>query len=203
MSAFLGPIHLWLYKKIKFQEEMTEAIFELAAKEDWNKELRKETRERYGELEQGKLENIIDTSNIHGWLQERIRLVESRFAYAVTALKASGEERMASIYEAMKEFGNRYAINTECSPEDAYAYLDTLLLNGMPCDRVNEVVRESEEEIQWVQNVDIHGDYWNSVGGNTADYYNIRKALTEGLLKGTRLMLTQDKEVYRIGKGEV
>jgi len=31
MSAFLGPIHLWLYKKIKFQDEITNLLLKAEA----------------------------------------------------------------------------------------------------------------------------------------------------------------------------
>lgn len=35
MSAFLGPIHFWLYNKIGKQEELTKAIASMAAGNGW------------------------------------------------------------------------------------------------------------------------------------------------------------------------
>ena len=38
MSAFLGPIHTWLYNKIKFQEKTVNAVLDLA-EENFGKRL--------------------------------------------------------------------------------------------------------------------------------------------------------------------
>ena len=35
MSAFLGPIHYWMYNKIQVQEKMTEDISNLAVNRGW------------------------------------------------------------------------------------------------------------------------------------------------------------------------
>ena len=35
MSAFLGPIHFWLYNKIKMQEGLTDAICEAGEEAGW------------------------------------------------------------------------------------------------------------------------------------------------------------------------
>lgn len=80
MSAFLGPIHTWLFRKIKFQDELTNTILEIEAQE----ELVKRIDKAYVSLEQGELADIVDSANIHGWLQERISIVENRLAFVVT-----------------------------------------------------------------------------------------------------------------------
>ena len=35
MSAFLGPIHFWLYNKIRFQEDLIDALCARAVSEGW------------------------------------------------------------------------------------------------------------------------------------------------------------------------
>lgn len=35
MSSFLGPIHFWLYEKIKIQEELTIYFYNAAIKNGW------------------------------------------------------------------------------------------------------------------------------------------------------------------------
>ena len=37
-------------------------------------------------IEEGPLDEIINQSNIHGWLQERVSQVEYKYAYVVTKL---------------------------------------------------------------------------------------------------------------------
>ena len=43
--------------------------------------------EKFGSLPEGDLENIIDPTNIHGWLQDKIAIVERRIAYFAKNLK--------------------------------------------------------------------------------------------------------------------
>ena len=80
MSLMLGPIHTWLFRKIKLQNELVDNIIaksiELKYIEDDFKDM---IDRRYGVLEDGDLADICDSSNIHGWLQSRITLVENRW----------------------------------------------------------------------------------------------------------------------------
>ena len=71
MSLFLGKIHYWLFNKIVWFEDLEEEIINLAKKEGLDVEvLSTEINNRYGEkLPKLPLEEMIDTSNIHGWLQ--------------------------------------------------------------------------------------------------------------------------------------
>ena len=80
MSLFLGKIHYWLFNKILWFENLEDEIIDFFNKEnikiDYNKIVSK-----YGKkLENKNLEEIIDTENIHGWLQDRINSSEGRMA---------------------------------------------------------------------------------------------------------------------------
>lgn len=74
MSAFLGPIHFWLYNKIGKQEELTKAIASMAAGNGWISDRTAYIRDLPA------LEDVIDESNIHGWLQDQIHDAETRYA---------------------------------------------------------------------------------------------------------------------------
>lgn len=82
MSLFLGKIHYWLFNKILWFEDLEREIINLAEAEGLDIEkLTKQINLKYGEkLENNKLEDIIDTGNIHGWLQEKIHSSEGRMA---------------------------------------------------------------------------------------------------------------------------
>lgn len=82
MSLFLGKIHYWLFNKIVWFEDLEEEIINLAKKEGLDVEvLSTEINNRYGEkLPKLPLEEMIDTSNIHGWLQDKIHSAEYRLA---------------------------------------------------------------------------------------------------------------------------
>ena len=68
MSAFLGPIHIWLFEKIKFQENLNKHLIEMAAVKGYNKEKLAEVDSVCGVLEEGELADLIDGMNIHGWI---------------------------------------------------------------------------------------------------------------------------------------
>lgn len=66
MSAFLGPIHYWLYNKVKIQQNMVETVLNRAEQEGWDEDLRSRLEATYGTLPTEDLADIIDVSNIHG-----------------------------------------------------------------------------------------------------------------------------------------
>ncbi len=57
MSAFLGPIHFWLYNKIGKQEELTAKIAAYAERKGWIEDQQKYTKVLPA------LEDVIDESN--------------------------------------------------------------------------------------------------------------------------------------------
>lgn len=182
MSAFLGPIHTWLFNKVLFQNQMVETIETLAKENGWLDE--SVNLNRYGQLEQGDLADIVDPNNIHGWLQERVSLVESKLAYLVTVLSDGHQERLDSIYEVIYELGKKNSIHGK-NAKEVFDTLETLLLNGMPCDRVNVLCEENEDKVVWRQTKEIHEKYWTMVGGSVEQFYFIRQYLIHGLLENS------------------
>ena len=73
MSENLGPIHYLMYEKIKFQDEITDFLM------DGNF-----CQIDYKPVSKKPLEEILDSENIHGFLQEKIDIVETRLAKALT-----------------------------------------------------------------------------------------------------------------------
>ena len=65
MSAFLGPIHYWLYGKIELQEKIVEKVVALGEKKGLS-ELGETLAQKYGVFSTRPLEEIIDEGNIHG-----------------------------------------------------------------------------------------------------------------------------------------
>ncbi len=185
MSAFLGPIHTWLYNKILLQNAMTDAIAAYAEEKGWAKGLSEKLASRYGTLETGNLEDNINTDNIHGWLQERVSLVENRLAYAVTTLLEEDSTRLDEIKQAVKEFGKNHSASGSLSVKQAYDHLENTLLNGMPCDRVNQLVKEEPDLLAYRQAVEIHQPYWDMIHGDVNNYYELREALIQGMFEGS------------------
>ena len=184
MSAFLGPIHFWLYHKIGKQEELTKAIASYAEQKGWIEDQAKYTKDLPA------LEDVIDESNIHGWLQGQIHDAETRYADLIDAVwNTKRSEEIRSIAFA---FGKKYALEASTSPAGAYKVFEDFFVNGMPCDRVNAVVSESEDALSWTITRDIHAQYWKDGSGV---YYLLRNEIMRGMLDGTGLALASDDNV--------
>lgn len=196
MSAFLGPIHYWLYNKIALQDKMTDAVLELNRENRYVAELEAETDEVCGMLEKKPLEEMIDESNIHGWLQERVNIVEHRFAFAVTQILNQVPEALSAIENCMFETGVQiYSENGESfdSAEGVFKKLNDMLLDGMPCDRVNELVSGSSDEVIYRRTVCIHEKFWTEAGGQAFVYYTLRSQFISGFLSDSAFSYSADE----------
>lgn len=203
MSAFLGPIHYWLFKKIKIQDKMTDRILKLNEKKGWIHDLRDKVDRQYGVLEQEELENIIEEGNIHGWLQERVSLVENRLAYVVTLLNEAKPNCLTEVYDEMEQLGVELSETLPDNAVKAYQMLQDILLDGMPCDHVNQIVEENENEVIWKRTRCIHQDYWHKMGGTSSFYYQLRNYLLKGILEQTAFAFNEQSEgVYKLYKKE-
>ena len=187
MSLVLGPIHYWLYNKIRFQEEITSAIAEQLPNEGKS--------DRYVR-NLVPLEQAVDTANIHGSLQKMIHDAEERNAGLVTELLNSGIS-MKEMEKVARRTGEKHAASVS-SAIDAYKALDDLLLNGMPCDRVSVILDQGEDEVVFSLVEDIHGDSWNAMEGDVANYYILRKAAANGAIRQSGFVLDNNDMTYII-----
>lgn len=193
MSAFLGPIHHWLYHKIKTQEELVEQ-FLCYAKEQGATDLRSKVDATYGTLPQESLELVIDEMNIHGWLQDKVSMVEGRLAMVVTSMLQEGKIDMDTIRKIAYDFGKSAALVGDVTPQDAYKQLNDTFVDGMPCDHVNVLISQKENEIIWKRSQCVHESYWNEVSGDVSVYYEIRTEWIKGMFSGTSLTFTELEE---------
>lgn len=184
MSAFLGPIHYWLYNKIQLQQQLVDEIYVLGEKNGLS--LKDECNTRFGDFENKPLEEMIDHGNIHGWLQERVAQVEYKYAYSVTKLLENNPESKALLMTISKDKGIDLAIVVKEYIPNAigiYKVITDNLLDGMPCDHANKVIKQSENEVTWIRETCVHRSYWEEVGGDINIYYELRDAWIGGLVK--------------------
>ena len=184
MSLFLGKIHYWLFNKILWFENLEEKVIDLAKSEGLDIEtLRKDIEDKYGEkLPNKPLEELIDTSNIHNWLQGQIHSAERRNAAWTKLLIEANEENFKKLEEIYKEQGIVAANEVidegklEATPNEIFNAINDYILDGMPCDRVNEVILNEENKITWQVRIDVHKDIWDKVGCDVNYFYNLRNA---------------------------
>ena len=188
MSKFLGPIHYWLYGKIQLQDALVAEIARYASRKGWKYDpdlVASDLRP---------LDSLVDTANIHGWLQERISSSESRYAKLVSCLMGEDAGRLAELEQVAYSFGERHRVQADANCNDAYHQFDEVLLNGMPCDRVNQVVEGDGERFVWRQTQDLHGHFWVEAGGKSQWYYQLRMRMMEGMLSGSGLKVAAEED---------
>lgn len=104
MSAFLGPVHYWLYRKIQYQEQLNQKILKRICPQ-----LNEIVAQECGTIQDGSLEEIIDHQAIHQWLSMELMIVEKRFAFIVehiekVILRKLGKccSRLAKKFQSMR-----------------------------------------------------------------------------------------------------
>ena len=174
MSLFLGPIHQWLYDKIIFQEDLTDALIDAGKAEGWS-ELTDELANECHSYDRRPLEEAVDPDNIHGSLQARI-----------------ADARVEDLKQVARRFGELNAVPTGTKADVAFGYLNNTLLDGMPCDNVNEMIGQTDDSITWRRNMDIHAQHW----ANEEDelYYVLRTEIVKGMFEPAGLSYDEPQE---------
>lgn len=180
MSRFLAPIHTWLFNKIKLYEALEkDVINSFTGIDDILKDIDAQFQPP---LDDSPIEDVIDATNIHGWLQNRIAVAETRQAYLITRLlEKFGHEGFKVIEKAYDAQGTTSGEDAKekydvATPNDLYKVLNNYILQGMPCDNANSITRNEDDIVEWITVTDLHGDYWERVNGDAANFYELRKA---------------------------
>lgn len=183
MSAFLGPIHYWLYRKIEIQNNLANELANRLGKDTVVPVLQSD----FETLPEGDLENFIQTDNIHGWLQEKVHLVERRLAFAVERLVESNIT-MEEIEEVAYEVGKKITdLTMETTAKEAFAFLNNTLLDGMPCDHVNMINQEEDNQVVWIRTANLHEEFWAEESRLENRYDLVRDSFVKGCLAMTSL----------------
>lgn len=189
MSLFLGKIHYWLFNKILWFESLEEEIIQLAKSEDLNIEkLSIEINLKYGEkLPNENLEDMIDTNNIHGWLQSKIHSAEGRMAAWTKVILENDEnslEKLENVYisQGIKAAKEVKESKTITNAKEIYYSINDYILDGMPCDRVNEVIISEDEIVEWKRRICVHQDIWCKENIDVSIFYKLRNLWIKGFV---------------------
>ncbi len=207
MSLFLGKIHYWLYNKIIWYEKIELNIIQWAQ----DKQLPigtwvQDNNERHSPpLGTEPLEQLIDTSNIHGWLQERIESAELRQAALVTQVLNRNMDYKIELINIYKNQGKAAAEDYQgdvATPEDMFNALNDYILEGMPCDRVNQIVSSNDNEFVWQSAICLHTPYWQKVEGNVNNFYELRESWVKAFVEELNPVFTYtrsaEKNIHKI-----
>lgn len=192
MSSYLAPIHTWVFNKIKLFEELEFTLVN-AYEKKYGGEIREmfnDYQDKYGkQLENKPVEDLIDTSNIHGWLQNQIDTVETRQAAFLTEVfnryKTEAVDLALEIYsrhgsDCGVSSKSLYSIDTA---PDIYKALNSFLLDGMPCDIVNTITVNNNDKIEWQNTRCLHRGYWESIKADIKVFYRLRFSWVKAFVK--------------------
>ena len=175
MSAFIGPIHYWLYSKIQIVNNREEFIYHKLSDVcgDTVDEIREQVWQTYGQppLPNADLAELIEHDNIHGWLQRQINLAESReAAFIKEALDICGSTAKDLIIEAFLEHGKIIGEKAKdakkydtLTAKGIYVSLNDYYLNGMPCDQADMVIKSDNDNLVWKIGTCLQEPNWKRV----------------------------------------
>lgn len=175
MSAFLAPIHYWLYNKIRHVIERENIIYLKAENlcAETAEEARSQAWQSYGQpLPDADLKEFIDQSNIHGWLQRQINVAETReAAFIQTLVDNCGDGAVDAARKAFRDHGAHCArhadaqgkYDTSTAP-GLYKVLNDYYLNGMPCDQADSIVENTPDKMVWESEICLQEPNWKRAG---------------------------------------
>ncbi len=182
-------IHQWLYNKIILLEKIEEDIEQWAANQGLPaKEWMQEIIESYGQpTEAVPLKKVTDKSNIHLWLYNTVQSTELRQAALITAILDEKPEFKDNIIEIFTKHGitaaREYKDVIPGSPEELYIILNDFVLEGMPDQRVNDILSGNENVIIWRTIKCLHKPFWDEVDGDVQHFHELREAWVKAFIE--------------------
>lgn len=189
MSLFLGKIHYWLFNKILWFENLETEIIDYF--KDFDKlnaqKILELANSKYGQkLENKNLEEIIDQDNIHGWLQQRINSSEGRLAFIISNILNSDESYINDLEKIYKNQAKKVSLEVKkenLNAKDLYTVINDYLLDGMPCDRVNDVYVIEDDLVKWKKTKCVHKEIWQNENIDVKVFYDLRDIWIDELIK--------------------
>ena len=179
MKETLKPIHFVQYNRIRLQENLEKFLVEKFNLSDTFAEAQR----LYGEIStEVSLEDQIDLDNIHGWLESHLVANEKRNALLLKEILRTNE--VEALKAAYSEYGHLLGSDQkDTASDDIYSYASSILLDGMPCDKVNTLVSSDDKKIEWHGQSDVHGKYLIDQGLEAKLFYTLRESFLDSLLK--------------------
>lgn len=200
MSLVLAPIHDVMYQKVLRQDRMSEAFLEKSEEKGWEIGLRGRADHQTPAAQNRPLADIIDQTNIHGWLNQAVQQSEKRFALVAASLLQNHPERFEDLRNIMHTLGAEEHMPQTDSANEAYQWLSGALLDGMPCDRTIEVDQADTEETLWRTARCAHTPHWNEHGLSADMYHQLRDAWINGVLSQSPFAYERKGAAHRLQK---
>lgn len=182
MSAFLGPIHFMLYNKIQKQNSLLNEVIKASDDNKWIDNLSDKLKESCGENETAPLDDVIDKSSIHSWLNNQVNILESRMALAIKLLIEKDSSLIDKVGEIFYQNGSEARLDYAdiVVSSKLFNAVNMCLLDGMPCDNGVIVQNEDGSEIVWDINMQVHDPFYKNIGIDSQIFLILRDKWLQG-----------------------
>jgi len=207
MSLVLGPIHYWMFGKIKTTEARESAIvsaFETKYGVEAEMMLEKIFQKHPKSSTTRPLDELLGNKSIHQGIQSLIIDVETREAAIIAAFCNKYSDAVKVAAEAAHKHGvscGKEAVKSkglstaDCnSVSKAFEVIGDFLCDGMPCDRGAQVVSESDKCVSWDHENCIHEQYWKNSGADFLAMCNIINEWIAGFGEGINQKISYKRE---------
>ncbi|WP_252223754.1 MULTISPECIES: hypothetical protein [unclassified Clostridium] len=191
MSVYIEEAHYALFNKILWFESLEEDTINLAEDEGLDIELLiKDINEEYGpKLPNLPLEEMVDINNVDGWLQEKITSAEERTAAWITRIINNNSTAKSKLESLYKNQGKKAAeeLLEKCielnTATQIFNGIYEYILDGIPINKVNEIISSSENKIEWKRIICVYETIWNKENGDVNYFYYLRSKWIEEFVR--------------------
>lgn len=182
MKEKLAPIHFVQHNRIRIQENLEAFLIDMFGLEN----LDAQSVDIHGpRTSEEALETQIDHDHIHGWLESHLVANEKRLSRLAKEIIDSHDENALLLAHA--EYGKRLAESLRekiqfSNGEQLYGYLNAVMLDGMPCDKINEMVESGDRHLVWKSRKDLHSRYYAEQNLPESLYPRLRRSFLESFL---------------------
>lgn len=199
MAEKFAEIHVWMFNKIKLQNEFSDEIIKQISDESRKDQIIKQADQSFP-FPKGNLEEIIDHENIHQWLEKHLVLTDRKLAWLITRVK-NNPLSLEDLEDIFFHLGKKHRDITQpvwLKPSYVYRAITDAMTEGMPCDKANQVISHDENHLVWHVERCMHQESWKSENADIEDFYSLRNAWIKGLLDGSEFTYSGKHPQYQI-----
>lgn len=199
MAEKFAEIHIWMFNKIRLQNQFSEEILKKLPDDPRASHIKSEIEELFP-FPKGNLEEIIDHENIHQWLETHLILTDRKLAWIVNEVK-DHLLPLPVLEDIFFHLGKKHRDLLQpvwLKPSYVYRALIDALTEGMPCDKANQVISHDENHLVWEVTNCMHKKSWQSENADINDFYRLRDSWVRGLLENSEFNYLNDHPRYQI-----